>query len=112
MFIDHNVVPSVVVYYAAFLTISSSLVGHVVLSTFTGLAISSLVFGISSGALTVVIYKDCKTTVDADKITEAFAWLEIATVLPTPISTIVAGKFRDFSANHGCSHDLQRVLTE
>ena len=93
LFIDHNVVPSVVVYGAAFLTMSVSLVGHAVLSSFTWLSISSLVYGISAGALSVVISKDCKTSVDADKATEAFAWLEIAGCLPIPISTILIGKY-------------------
>ena len=37
MFIDHKVVPSVIVYYTVLLTMSVSLVGHAVLSTFTGL---------------------------------------------------------------------------
>ena len=93
VFIDRKVVPSVVVYYAGFLTMSVSLVGHAVLSTFTGLSISSLFYGISDGALSVVIYKDCKTSVNANKMTEAFAWLEIAAVLPTPIATILTGIF-------------------
>ena len=107
VFIDHKVVSSVVVYYAVLLTMSVSLVGHAVLSTFTGLAISSFFFGMSSGALSVVIYKDCKTYVDADKMTEAFAWLEIAAFIPTPIATTVTGKLHDLSANHGCTHVLQ-----
>ena len=97
VFIDRKVVPSVVVYYAGFLTMSVSLVGHAVLSTFTGLSISSLFYGISDGALSVVIYKDCKTSVNANKMTEAFAWLEIAAVLPTPIVTILTGKYFIFT---------------
>ena len=91
VFIDRHILPTNAVYFAAFLAMMASLVGHALLGSFEGLLVSSLGFGISTGTL-VIVYTDCKTCIEEDKMTESFAWLEISLVIAGAAGTLFTGK--------------------
>ena len=91
VFIDRHIVPQSVIYYVGFLTMCLTLIGQALFTSFHGLLWTSFAFSISSGALTVNVFKHCKAALDQDQMTEAFAWLEIAAILSSSLAILLIG---------------------